>query len=138
MVIKVVIKKPIQNIVFKGHLVGALSFSKKFKKGLRKMRNSLQKRLSRKGWTGKQLSAFLKKHGIIRGWKTVLNDLGKGIRSFPVNRIGGCVVLSQGTAAKYIRFILENKKKNIKSTGIVDDIIKDLNGETKKRSNTKT
>ena len=102
------------------------------------MRNSLQKMLNREGWTGKQLSAFLEKHEIIRSWKTILNDLRKGIRIFPVNRIGWCVVLSQGTAAEYIRFILENKKKNIKSTGIVDDIIKDLNGETKKRSNTKT
>ena len=105
----------------------------------KKMRNSLQKRLNEKKWlTAKKLSAFLAKHGITRGWKTVLNDLRKGIRIFPVNRIGGCVALSQGTAAEYIRFILENKKKNIKSTGIVDDIIKDLNGETKKCSNTKT
>jgi len=90
------------------------------------MRNSLQKRLSREGWTGKQLSAFLEKHGIVRSWKTILNDLRKGVRFFAVNRIGGCVVISQETAVKYIRFILENKKKNIKSTGIVDDIIKDL------------
>ena len=93
------------------------------------LRNSFKKRikLDREGWwTAKKLSAFLAKQGITRGWKTVLKDLGKGIRIFPVNRIGGYVVLSQGTAAKYIRFVLENKTKNIKSTGIVEDIIKDL------------
>ena len=100
------------------------------------MRNSLQTRLAKNGWTGKQLSAFLEKHEIIRSWKTILNDLRRGVRIFAIRRIGGRVVLSQGTAAKYIRFVLENKKKNIKSTGIVDDIIKDLNG--KKCSNTKT
>lgn len=91
------------------------------------MRNSLQKEFNREGWwTAKELSAFLKKHKIIRGWKTILNDLRKGVRIWAVNRARGQVTLAEETAQKYVRFILENKKKNIESTGKVDKIVDGL------------
>ena len=85
-----------------------------------------------KGWTGKELSRFLNKYGIERGWKTILNDIKRGVRIWAVNKVRGRVTLSEETAKKFIRFILETKKKNIESTGIVNKIVEDLNIKTKK------
>lgn len=97
------------------------------------MRNSLQKEFNgEEWWIAKELSAFLKKHEIVRGWKTILSDLKRGVRMYAVNRICGYVALSEKTAKKYIRYILEDKKKNIESTNKVNEIVCDLNLETKR------
>src|SRR3990170_8666009 len=99
------------------------------------MRNSLQKRLNREGWTGKQLSAFLEKHGIIRSWKTILEEIKNSKRVFLVERICGYVILPDDTVKKYLSFIIGTKKiKKIDGTlANSKELIEDINMETKEQ-----
>lgn len=99
------------------------------------MRNSLQKRLNKTGWTGKQVSAFLEKHGITRSWKTILEDIKNSRRVFLVERICGYVILSDDTVKKYINFIISTKKikKKDGSTANAEDLVRDICLETKDR-----
>lgn len=127
-------KKPTQNIVLKGHLVDVPSFSKISRKD-EKMRNSLQKRLAQKGWTGKQVSAFLEKHGIKRSWKTILEEIKNSRKVFLVKKIGGYVILPDDTVKKYIDFIIRTKKikKKDGSMANAENLIRDICLETKER-----
>jgi hypothetical protein len=99
------------------------------------MRNSLQKRLSRKGWTGKQLSAFFKKHGIIRSWKTILEEIKNSKRVFLVEKVSGYVILPNDTVKKYLSFIIGTKKiKKIDGTlANPKELIESINMETKEQ-----
>lgn len=104
------------------------SFSKIFKKGP-KMRNSLQKRLAQRGWTGKQVSAFLEKHGIKRSWKTILEEIKNSRKVFLVEKIGGYVILPDDTVKKYISFIVRTKKIKKKDGSLVnaEDLVRRIN-----------
>jgi len=97
------------------------------------MRNSLQKRLSKEGWTGKQLSAFFEKHGVTRSWKTILGDINNARRYFKVNKIGGYVILPDNTVKKYIEYITKIKKIKKMDGTIVkeEELIRDINDATK-------
>ena len=99
------------------------------------MRNSLQKSLNREGWTGKQLSAFLEKHKVIRSWKTILSDIKNSKRVFLVERICGYVILPDDTVKKYLSFIIGTKKiKKIDGTlANSKELIEDINMETKEQ-----
>lgn len=99
------------------------------------MRNSLQKRLNKKGWTGKQVSAFLEKHDIIRSWKTILGDIKNSRVIFLVEKVGGYVILSDDTVKKYINFIVRTKKIKRTDGGMAnaEDLIRDICLETKDR-----
>jgi len=100
------------------------------------MRNSLQKRLSKEGWTGKQLSAFLEKHGIIRSWKTVLEEIKNSKRVFLVEKVCGYVVLPNETVKKYLSFIIGTKKIK-KADGTLansKELIENINMETKEQA----
>ena len=99
------------------------------------MRNSLQTRLAKNGWTGKQLSAFLEKHGIIRSWKTILEEIKNSKRVFLVERICGYVILPDDTVKKYLSFIIGTKKiKKIDGTlANSKELIEDINMETKEQ-----
>lgn len=110
----------------------SLLFLKTSRKG-EKMRNSLQKRLSKEGWTGKELSAFFKKHGIVRSWKTILKEIKNSKRVFCLKKVGGYIILSDDTVKKYINFIVRTKK--IKKTdgrlAEVSELIGDMSPKTK-------
>ena len=97
------------------------------------MRNSLQKRLAQRGWTGKQVSAFLEKHGIKRSWKTILEEIKNSRKVFLVEKIGGYVILSDDTVKKYINFIIRTKKIKNKDGSIANAeyLVRDICLETK-------
>ncbi|MEK7522385.1 MAG: hypothetical protein AAB569_02315 [Patescibacteria group bacterium] len=99
------------------------------------MRNSLQKRLFKEGWTGKQVSAFLEKHGITRSWKTILEDIKNSKRVFLVEKISGYVILSDDTVKKYINFIVRTKKikKKDGSMADADNLVRGIDAKTKER-----
>lgn len=112
----------------------ALIFLKFERKG-EKMRNSLQKRLAKTGWTGKQVSAFLEKNGIIRSWKTILEDIKNSKRVFLVEKIGGYVILSDDTVRSYIEYIVRTKKiKKIDGNmADVDDLVRGIDAKMKEQ-----
>ena len=97
------------------------------------MRNSLQKRLFKEGWTGKQVSAFLEKYGIKRSWKTILEDIKNSKRVFLVEKICGYVILSDDTVKKYIDLITRTKKIKKKDGSMADanELIREINTKTK-------
>ena len=99
------------------------------------MRNSLQKRLFKEGWTGKQVSAFLEKHGITRSWKTILEDIKNSKRVFLVEKISGYVILSDDTVKKYINFIVRTKKikKKDGSMANAEDLVRGIDAKTKEQ-----
>ena len=99
------------------------------------MRNSLQKRLFKEGWTGKQVSAFLEKHGITRSWKTILEEIKNSRKVFLVEKVGGYVILSDDTVKKYINFIVRTKKikKKDGSMADADDLVRDIDAKTKEQ-----
>ena len=99
------------------------------------MRNSLQKRLAQRGWTGKQVSAFLEKHGIKRSWKTILEEIKNSRKVFLVEKVGGYVILSDDTVKKYINFIVRTKKikKKDGSMADADDLVRSIDAKTKEQ-----
>ena len=102
------------------------------------MRNSLQNRLFKEGWTGKQVSAFLEKHGITRSWKTILEEIKNSRKVFLVEKIGGYVILPDDTVKKYLNYITRIKKIKKRDGSIAnpDELIKLINMisvETKER-----
>ena len=115
-----------------------LLFLKISRKG-EKMRNSLQKRLFKEGWTGKELSDFLKKHGVERKWGTILNDIKNGERFFAIKKISGYVILPDNTMKSYVEFIVRTKKIKKADGNMVDldELIGDISAETKELLNEK-
>ena len=99
------------------------------------MRNSLQKRLFKEGWTVKELSDFLKKHGVERKKGTILNDIKNGERFFVIKKIGGYVILPDNTVKSYIEFIFRTKKRKKVDGRLVDldELIGDISAETKEQ-----
>ena len=99
------------------------------------MRNSLQKRLAQRGWTGRQVSAFLEKHGIKRSWKTILEEIKNSRKVFLVEKVGGYVILSDDTVKKYINFIVRTKKikKKDGSMADADDLVRSIDAKTKEQ-----
>ena len=99
------------------------------------MRNSLQKRLAQRDWTGKQVSAFLEKHGIKRSWKTILEEIKNSRKVFLVEKVGGYVILSDDTVKKYINFIVRTKKikKKDGSMADADDLVRGIDAKTKEQ-----
>lgn len=99
------------------------------------MRNSLQKRLAQKGWTGKQVSAFLEKNGIKRSWKTILEEIKNSKKVFLVEKISGYVILPNSTVKSYIEFIIRTKKIKKKDGNMAnaEDLVRDICLETKNR-----
>lgn len=98
------------------------------------MRNRLRK-LFNEGWTGKELSGFLKKYGIKRSWKTILSDIKNSQIIFVVKKIRGYIILPDDTVKKYLGFIIKVKevKKTDGGMADLDDLLRDISAEKKER-----